>query len=111
MARVANAIARGDLTQTVQPKSDRDVLGTAFKQMSDNLRLLVGQLEEALVRAEELLKAKEQDARTIQQQVSELSRVLEQNELLHERLRRSGARTTSLNEQALRRIGADLHDR
>jgi signal transduction histidine kinase len=110
MARVANAIARGDLTQTVEPKGERDVLGTAFQQMSGNLRLLVGQLEKALVRAEELLEAKERDARTIQNQVRELSRLLEQNELLHERLRRSAARTTSLNEQALRRIGADLHD-
>jgi signal transduction histidine kinase len=107
---VANAIARGDLTQTVKPTSDRDVLGLAFQQMSGNLRLLVSQLEKALLRAEELLEAKEQDARTIQDQVQELSRLLEQNELLHERLRRSAARTTSLNEQALRRIGADLHD-
>jgi signal transduction histidine kinase len=110
MARVANAIARGDLTQTVKPKSDRDVLGLAFQKMSGNLRLLVGQLEKALLRAEELLEAKEEDARTIQNQVQELSRLLEQNELLHERLRRSAARTTKLNEQALRRIGADLHD-
>lgn len=103
MARVANAIARGDLSQDVMPKSEHDVLGNAFRQMSGNLRVLVGQKEAARVRAE-------QDARTIQEQVVQLSRLLEQNETLHERLRRSAGRTTALNEQALRRLGADLHD-
>jgi signal transduction histidine kinase len=110
MAQVAHAISRGDLSQTVTPASERDVLGNAFQQMGTNLRLLVGQLEEALARTRGLLEAKEQDAETIRRQVEQLSRLLEQNESLHQRLRRSAARTTALNEQALRRIGADLHD-
>jgi signal transduction histidine kinase len=110
MARVAHAIARGDLSQDVEPKSEQDVLGTAFRQMSANLRLLVGQKEAARIRAEELAAAKEEDARTIQKHAAELARLLEVNGQLHERLRRSAGRTTALNEQALRRLGADLHD-
>jgi PAS domain S-box-containing protein len=53
MAGVANAIAAHDLSHEVQPKTDDDVLGTAFHRMSVNLRALVGQLEdrEARVRA------------------------------------------------------------
>ena len=48
MARVANAIAQGDLTQEVEPNGPDDVLGTAFQHMSRNLRTLVGQLEDAV---------------------------------------------------------------
>jgi signal transduction histidine kinase len=46
----------------------------------------------------------------LEQQVRELQRVLEQNARLHERVRKAAGRTTALNEQALRRISADLHD-
>jgi signal transduction histidine kinase len=89
MARVANAIAVGDLTQDVTPKSNVDVLGIAFRRMTRNLRELVGQLEQAIARA---------------------NRLLEKNRRLHDRVRHAAQRTTDLNEQALRRIGADLHD-
>jgi signal transduction histidine kinase len=46
----------------------------------------------------------------LKQQVSELRHLLEQNAALHERVRQAAGRTTALNEQALRRISADLHD-
>jgi signal transduction histidine kinase len=42
--------------------------------------------------------------------VAELERLLTLNGHLHERVRRAAGRTTALNEQALRRISADLHD-
>jgi signal transduction histidine kinase len=47
---------------------------------------------------------------TIRRQQRELERRLEQNSRLHERVRHAAGRTTALNEQALRRISADLHD-
>jgi signal transduction histidine kinase len=47
---------------------------------------------------------------TIGRQQRELERRLEQNSRLHERVRQAAGRTTALNEQALRRISADLHD-
>ncbi len=43
-------------------------------------------------------------------QVAELQRLLDQNGRLHERVRQAAGRTTALNERALRRISADLHD-
>ena len=46
----------------------------------------------------------------LRQRVSDLSELLDQNARLHERLRHAAGRTTALNEQSLRRIGADLHD-
>jgi signal transduction histidine kinase/CheY-like chemotaxis protein len=48
MARVANAMAQGDLSHDVEPKATRDVLGTAFQRMIANLRAQVGQLEDAV---------------------------------------------------------------
>jgi signal transduction histidine kinase len=47
---------------------------------------------------------------TIRRQQAELHRRLDQNLRLHERVRQAARRSTALNEQALRRISADLHD-
>ncbi len=46
----------------------------------------------------------------LQEKVSMLSQLLQQNERLNERVRRAASRTTALNERTLRRISADLHD-
>ena len=43
-------------------------------------------------------------------QVSELSRLLHQNQRLRDRVQQAAGRTTAINEQALRRVSADLHD-
>lgn len=48
--------------------------------------------------------------RQLSAQVAELSTVVTQNTLLHDRVRRAAVRTTALNERFLRRIAADLHD-
>ena len=45
MAGVADAIARGDLTQTVEPRSEHDRLGVAFQRMLVNLGGLVGDVQ------------------------------------------------------------------
>lgn len=46
----------------------------------------------------------------LQEKVTQLTGLLEQNEQLHSRVSRAAARTTALNERFLRRIAADLHD-
>jgi signal transduction histidine kinase len=46
----------------------------------------------------------------LQENVTQLHTLLDQNEQLHGRIRRAAARTTALNEQYLRRISADIHD-
>lgn len=47
-AEVARRIADGDLTVTVRPRSDRDVLGNAFATMVANLRQMTGQIAEGV---------------------------------------------------------------
>jgi signal transduction histidine kinase len=46
----------------------------------------------------------------LDEHIARLTELLEQNEALHERVRRAAARTTALNERYLRRISAELHD-
>ncbi|MBV9897251.1 MAG: methyl-accepting chemotaxis protein [Chloroflexi bacterium] len=45
MADVAEAVAGGDLSQAVQPRSAEDALGHAFGKMIANLRKLVGEVQ------------------------------------------------------------------
>jgi methyl-accepting chemotaxis protein len=42
MAGVADRISQGDLRKTTEPRSDKDVLGVAFRDMQGNLSDLVG---------------------------------------------------------------------
>lgn len=44
MAATAQAVAAGNLMNSIAPKSDKDVLGRAFAEMSDNLRRLIGEV-------------------------------------------------------------------
>jgi len=46
----------------------------------------------------------------LRSKVSELSGLLDQNARLSERVRQAAGSSTALNEQALRRVSADLHD-
>jgi methyl-accepting chemotaxis protein len=47
MAAAARRIADGDLSVPVEPRSERDELGSAMAQMSTNLRTIVGQVADA----------------------------------------------------------------
>jgi methyl-accepting chemotaxis protein len=49
VAELANAMAVGDLTIRLEPKSARDVLGTAFAAMIVNLRDLVGEVRDSAI--------------------------------------------------------------
>ena len=46
----------------------------------------------------------------LRERVRDLSTLLDQNALLHDRVRQAAARTTALTELERRRIGSDLHD-
>lgn len=48
--------------------------------------------------------------RELGEKVDQLTALLEQNEQLHERVKRAGARSTALNERFLRHVATDLHD-
>jgi methyl-accepting chemotaxis protein len=64
MSLVADRIAEGDLTVTVEAKSEKDVLGNSFSRMVENLRTLIGNVTSI---SSNLSQASEQLARTSQQ--------------------------------------------
>jgi methyl-accepting chemotaxis protein len=47
MASISEAIARGDLSGRVEPRSERDILGNAFARMVEKLRVLVRSVDES----------------------------------------------------------------
>ncbi len=52
----------------------------------------------------------EQQRRSLEGRVAELSNLLDQNQSLRGRLERSSLRTAEINEHYLRRLGSELHD-
>jgi methyl-accepting chemotaxis protein len=71
VAAMANAMADGDLSRMVVPKSSKDVLGTAFEAMITNLRDLVGQVQRSAINlaqtSEQLGTAASQTGLAVQQ--------------------------------------------
>jgi methyl-accepting chemotaxis protein len=47
MAQAVKQVAKGDLTTTVTPRSEKDAMGNAFARMLVNLRQLTSQMQEA----------------------------------------------------------------
>jgi methyl-accepting chemotaxis protein len=46
LAAAASALAKGDLTQRIQPRSEQDILGSSFARMTANLREMVSRVAE-----------------------------------------------------------------
>ncbi len=64
MANTADEIAEGDLRGNVTPKSDKDILGNAFKKMVAGLRDIVGEIK---IGSEQITAASTQIASTAEQ--------------------------------------------
>lgn len=52
----------------------------------------------------------DRQAHDLRRRVDDLTRLLNENRALHERIQKATRRATALNESYLRRIGSDLHD-
>jgi methyl-accepting chemotaxis protein len=70
-ADAAGRIARGDLTAQPAPRSERDVLGTAFATMAGQLRSLVGRLSESATRlgiaSQQMAETSEEAGRAVEE--------------------------------------------
>ena len=64
MAKTAEEIAEGDLRSDVTPKSEKDVLGNAFKKMLSGLRNIISEVR---IRADQMASASAQIAATSEQ--------------------------------------------
>jgi methyl-accepting chemotaxis protein len=93
MAVVAAAIADGDLTQRIEPKSDRDALGHAFARMSAQLEQLIGEVaagaEAVLVTSGELTASAghaDQSASQIAHHVQDVARAADQSAITSQQM-------------------------
>ena len=79
MAAVSQRMASGDLTAEVKPRSERDVLGNAFSQLTAQQRELIGKVKASAANVSEaskqLTKAAEQTAQATQQITSTIQQV------------------------------------
>lgn len=79
LAGTAERIAEGDLTVTVTPRSERDILGNAFASMVTNLRQLTGELQDGIsvlaTASQEILASTSQVASSAQQTASSISEI------------------------------------
>ena len=63
-----------------------------------------------LLRLKKVLKTIDKQEKKLSENVSNLSALLESNQTMRESIQTASARAVELNEQFLRRVGADLHD-
>jgi methyl-accepting chemotaxis protein len=79
LATIARAVAANDLTVIVEPKSDRDVLGTSFKTMTENLTGMVRQLGDNATQlvsaATEVASSSEQMSRGSKDQTDQMAQI------------------------------------
>jgi methyl-accepting chemotaxis protein len=79
VADAAKRIANNDLTVTIEPKSEKDVLGHSFKTMATNLMSVMRELNDnssqVVTAATEIASSSEEMARGAQQQSSQTAQV------------------------------------
>ncbi|KAA3634758.1 MAG: HAMP domain-containing protein [Calditrichaeota bacterium] len=79
LAGISEAIAKNDLTRTVTPKSENDVLGNSFKLMNTNLRAMIADLttntNELVSAATEIASSSEQMSRGAEEQTNQVNQV------------------------------------
>lgn len=77
------------------------------REAKERAEATVGERTLELVQSNQTI---EQQKQTLQEKVTELHQLLEQNEALRHRLVLAAKRNTTLNERSLRRLSAELHD-
>ncbi|ABC30576.1 Methyl-accepting chemotaxis protein [Hahella chejuensis KCTC 2396] len=79
LAKTSEAIAKGDLTVTVAPRSERDILGNAFSAMIANLQSLTADLKEGVAvlstASQEIMASTGQVAASAQETATAISEI------------------------------------
>jgi methyl-accepting chemotaxis protein len=107
-AEVAEHIAAGDLTINVEPQSNADLFGNAFKRMLDSMRLIIKELNEGVQSlssaASELVAVASQQSSSISEQASsiqEISSTLDQIRAIVEQASERARSVVQVSEQSL----------
>lgn len=109
MAFVAEAIAQGDLTRDIQPKSPKDVLGNAFSRMTVSLRNLIRETMEGAqtvaATSEQLTDSATRASRAVQEiahSIEEVSEAAAQSAQSSQEIARGSEQQASVVTEATR---------
>ncbi len=103
-ANAANRVAQGDLTTSVTPRSERDVLGNAFAQMLTKLRQLADQMRQATDNinsaALSISSATSQQSATVTEQAASVAETTATIEEVRQTAEQSSERAQIVSEMA-----------
>ena len=101
-AQVAYRIAEGDLSMTVTPKSDRDVLGNAFNKLITDQNHILGNIKEASMQvttgSEQVASASQSLAQGSTQQASSLEEITASISEIADRTKVNATQANNANE-------------
>ncbi|MEI6314027.1 MAG: methyl-accepting chemotaxis protein, partial [Syntrophus sp. (in: bacteria)] len=108
-AGAANKVAQGDLTATVKPRSEKDVLGNAFAQMVGNLRQLTNQMHQATENISHatlnISSATSEQAATVNEQAASVAETTATVEEVRQTAEQSAERAQVVSEMAANTMG------
>jgi len=100
-AAVADAISKGDLTIDVTPRSDKDLLGKAFKRLVENNNKALGSVQESTMQvtigAEQVANASQALAQGSTEQASALQQVTASINEIAEKTKKNASEATTAN--------------
>jgi methyl-accepting chemotaxis protein len=105
----AKKVAQGDLTATVTPRSEKDVLGNAFARMFLNLRQLAHQMQQATENINtstlNISSATSQQAATVTEQAASVAETTATVEEVRQTADQSSERAQAVSEMAVNALG------
>ncbi len=108
-AEAANQVAQGDLTATVKPRSEKDVLGNAFAKMLVNLRQLTNQMHQATENINHatlnISSATSEQAATVTEQAASVAETTATVEEVRQTAEQSAERAQIVSEMAANTMG------
>ncbi|KAF0158594.1 MAG: hypothetical protein FD159_1027 [Syntrophaceae bacterium] len=108
-AEAANKVAQGDLTATVKPRSEKDVLGNAFAKMLVNLRQLTNQMHQATENINHaslnISSATSEQAATVTEQAASVAETTATVEEVRQTAEQSAERAMVVSEMAASTMG------
>lgn len=101
-ARLAEVISNGDLTENVQPRSDRDLLGKALRKLVEDNNRALGSIKESTMQvtigAEQVANASQALAQGSTEQASALQQITASIDEIAEKTKNNATEATTAND-------------
>ncbi|HBA97950.1 MAG TPA: methyl-accepting chemotaxis protein [Lachnospiraceae bacterium] len=101
-ARLAEVISNGDLTENVQPRSDKDILGKALRKLVEDNNRALGSIKESTMQvtigAEQVANASQALAQGSTEQASALQQITASIDEIAEKTKNNATEATTAND-------------